>query len=386
MAAFHYIVKVRIIRGKKNGEIDFVEDEKEFRNENPIEARDAAFGYYQNYIDVFLQANGKVYESHKQAEEELYHFWECGTKTKIKINESEFEFDNSWENGIGVFFVIDEPKYSDEKPGEFSFIHGIGGDWFGNRGYESLMLYLEEEYEYYKHYNYSTNNKEIDVLFADLNEVAEGYLGNGQWVESYSEPNWHKILETPFDWTGLDAVPEPEELEDKTQQISKTIEDYIENGESNQVEFKPALLYNFKTKQAGIGVKYTIAKTICAFLNSNGGFLFIGINDDGISQGLDSDFSLSEGKKPKDFFRLEFDQTLEYFLSFSVKNLVSGEFYTYQGKEIFKILVMPSKNRPVFLKGQEGKEFYVRGEASSRQIKDIEQLVNYCIDRWGNNG
>ena len=35
----------------------------------------------------------------------------------------------------------------------------------------------------------------------------------------------------------------------------------------------------------------------------------------------------------------------------------------------------------IFLNGKNGKEFYVRGEASSRQLTDIEQIVNYCMDR-----
>ncbi len=40
-------------------------------------------------------------------------------------------------------------------------------------------------------------------------------------------------------------------------------------------------------------------------------------------------------------------------------------------------------NNPVFLKGQNGKEFYVRGEASTRRIEDIEEIAHYCLDRWG---
>jgi len=55
----------------------------------------------------------------------------------------------------------------------------------------------------------------------------------------------------------------------------------IQRGESNQVEFKPSLLYNFKTGKAGLSPKFYTAKTICAFLNSNGGVLFIGLTDKG---------------------------------------------------------------------------------------------------------
>src|SRR5690606_14316099 len=125
-------------------------------------------------------------------------------------------------------------------------------------------------------------------------------------------------------------------------------------------------------------------KAICAFLNSNGGLLIIGVTDKGEPQGLSYDFSLAEEKIEKDFFMLEFDQMLEHFLTFSIKSNVSGQFFQLNDKDIFVVTVTPSKLRPIFLKGQNGKEFYVRGEASSRQLTDIEELVNYCIERWSN--
>jgi hypothetical protein len=46
-------------------------------------------------------------------------------------------------------------------------------------------------------------------------------------------------------------------------------------------------------------------------------------------------------------------------------------------------IVEPSKNRPIFLKGQNGKEFWVRGNHGNRQLTDNEELANYCIDKWG---
>ena len=73
---------------------------------------------------------------------------------------------------------------------------------------------------------------------------------------------------------------------------------------------------------------------------------------------------------------------LQHFLSFSVKNRVSGKFHELEDKEIFVVEVNPSKKRPIFLNGREGKEFYVRGEASSRRLIDIEDITNYCLDRF----
>ena len=74
---------------------------------------------------------------------------------------------------------------------------------------------------------------------------------------------------------------------------------------------------------------------------------------------------------------------IEYFLSFAVKANVVGQFYQLEGKDIFIVAVEPSKNRPIFLKGQNGKEFWVRGNHGNRQLTDLEELANYCTDRWG---
>lgn len=163
------------------------------------------------------------------------------------------------------------------------------------------------------------------------------------------------------------------------------IEQLISNGESDQVEFKPSLLYNFKTKQGGIGVKSIIGKTICGFLNSRGGFLFIGLRDDGTPQGLSYDFSLSGDKNPKDFFRLEFDQMLEHFLPQWVHDNVFVGFEEINGVEIFVVSVLPSKTEPIFFKGQDGKEFYIRRMGSTKQL-DLEQFHYYWKNHWTEKG
>lgn len=42
-AAFHYTVKVKLIRYKAKNEVDFIDFKKSFENENPIIAREDAF-------------------------------------------------------------------------------------------------------------------------------------------------------------------------------------------------------------------------------------------------------------------------------------------------------------------------------------------------------
>ena len=381
---FHYVVKAKLIRYKNANEIDFLEVEEKFENENPILAREAAFSFYQSYLDVLLESKDKKYTSDKQAREDLRSFIEMGTK--VKTPTGEFDYDDSIGNGIAIFLIVDVDKegeseiFSYKKNDDFE-IHGI---WYGH---SDSMYGLENEYELYRLYNYDTKNKEREIVYCDADEWREGYLGNEKWLDGYREPNSYKILETPFDWTGFDepywwGEARAEEIVEEMK-ATKTIEDIIEGGEGNQVEFKPTLLYNSDTKKAGIGKKAIIARTICAFLNANGGYLLVGMNDDKSIRGLSNDFSLSNGKDPKDFFKLEFDEMIEQFISTSIMNSINADFHEIEEKEIFLVVVQPSRRRPIFFKGQEGKEFYVRKMASSKRINDVEEIANYCLDKWG---
>lgn len=386
MPAFHYVVKAKLIRHKKkDGELEFLQFEEKFEDDNPIKARNLAFKRFQSYIDVLLEGKNKKYVSDKQARVDLVSFIDPGTKSKINIENKQVEFSDAFGNGIGVFLVLNAPDQGtlfSESVSEELFIHGIGNIAYFPFDSDDLILHLEEEYNYYQSYHCDTNNQDIEVVYCSRDEWEAGH-----WEE---EPAKYHIIETPFDWSGLDkpfwwGEPRVEKVSE-LQPPPKSIEQILREGESNTVEFKPALVYNFKTGKAGIGIKNIIAKTICAFLNSNGGLLFIGVTDEGVPQGLSFDYSLSDSKNKRDFIHLEFDQMIDYFMSPVVRNYVSTQFYEINGSEIFMVSVMPSKRRPIFLKNGDQKEFYVRGEASSRRIIEIEEIVNYCIDKWGANG
>lgn len=398
-AAFHYVVRVKLIRYKTKDDIDFIKYEKIFSNENPIVARHEAFIEYQEWINDLYVGIGKSgqYSNDKQARADLQLFITHKDKHQIQINKNKFDIDNSLDYGIGVYFIIDIPYQKDweedddcDKVGDEKLIHGIGISEKYNDPLE-ISDALNSEILYYENYNYNKGGLERNARFYDW------FLGDAEEIS---------FLETPFDWTGLDVKGEEtsqekrlnwffNELQDLIEEDSYSSSKYVDiiaNGEGNGVEFKPTLLYNFKTQKAGIGVKSIIAKAICAFLNSNGGLLFIGLNNDGTAQGLEYDFSLSDKPNAKDFFQNEFDQMIEHFLSFSVMANISARFEKINGKEIFIVSVEPSKHRPIFMNGQNGKEFWIRGQAGNRQptnernrqIVDIEELVKYCIEKWGN--
>jgi len=374
-AAFHYSVRVKLIRYESKDKIDFITHEKIFENDNPICARDKAFEEYQAWIDDLYTGMGNdKYFSDERARIDLQRFISVRDKSKFPIGELDIETGDRLELGIGVYFIVNQP-YKEVNPfladevGDERIIHGIGTSDEFNDPLE-ISDSLNTEIMYYEKFGYDKAGHQRSAKVWDWDIES---------VESF------EYLATPYDWTGADTPPTATNDDFFNVDRAINIEEIIRNGEGNQVEFKPCLLYNFKTQRAGISVKQHIAKAICAFLNSDGGLLLIGIKNDGSVQGLKYDFSLSEGENPKDFFKLEFDQMLEHFLSFTVKPNVKGEFIEIDGKTIFKVSVSPLFQMPVFVSERESEIFYTRGEASSRPLKTPREIVEYWINRWNSN-
>lgn len=384
MPAFHYLFSTKLITRHDDGEFKFFEVEKKFENENPILARREVFKEYQNYLEIFLEAKNKRYSSDKQARKDFDEYTDFDPESCFVVDDKIIKYKDIYSIGIGVFFVIDVPikeKYDflDDNPGILSLIHGIGKGLY-NKDLDYLSGSLLMEFEYYSTYKYPTFDDEIEIQYCNRDEWLEGYREN--------EPGLYRILKTPFDWSDFKEPywwGNPEKNDDNENYSLQSFKEIIEQGESNQIEFKPALLYNYSTKKAGIGIKQIIAKSICSFLNSNGGILFIGVNDDKTIQGLSDDFSLSDKPNVKDFFRIEFDNMIKKIITSSVLSNINADFYLIDNKEIFIVNVFPLKKGPVFLNGQFGKEFYVRGQASSLLIKDQKEIEKYCTEKWGDD-
>jgi hypothetical protein len=90
---------------------------------------------------------------------------------------------------------------------------------------------------------------------------------------------------------------------------------------------------------------------------------------------------LSQGKDPYDFFKLEFDEMVNRFFSSSIHVKIRTEFVSVQEKDVF-IVQVDKSDRPVFLKGQDEKEFWIRGEASTRRLIEVADIIDHCFHTW----
>jgi hypothetical protein len=157
-------------------------------------------------------------------------------------------------------------------------------------------------------------------------------------------------------------------------------DDVIKKGENDYVEFKSSLAYCLKEKRSMDYVKHNIAKSINAFLNSEGGKLFIGISDDGSILGLTNDYSIISKENNKDGFLCVLDNIVRDYLGKEYMQYLEKKFIEIDGKEIFLIEVTPS-SKAVYLNDKGKEQFYIRGSASSQPLS-MKESHDYIIMHW----
>jgi hypothetical protein len=157
----------------------------------------------------------------------------------------------------------------------------------------------------------------------------------------------------------------------------------ISKGESETLEFKSSMLYDFKKKTPNKELKIVIAKTVASFLNFNGGTLLIGVRNDGEVLGLEQDLSLLHNSS--DEFEITFTNLINLYLGKMNRAYVSLKLEKVNDKEIAVIRIAKSP-RPVFVrykdeKGEQKEEFYIRAGNSS-QFLEVCDASLYIKDHW----
>jgi transcriptional regulator with XRE-family HTH domain len=167
--------------------------------------------------------------------------------------------------------------------------------------------------------------------------------------------------------------------------VEKTsIVEFIKKGETKNIEFKSSLRYCLKSLKSEKFIEHSAIKNICAFLNSNGGKLIIGVEDNGEILGLENtDFITFKEDDKKDAFLKHFDNLIsKYFGNDLSLNLVVN-FEKVDSKSVCEIDVIPNNNGPIFLKNPDNnkEEFYIRRNASAVAL-NMDEFYKYSRERW----
>lgn len=154
-------------------------------------------------------------------------------------------------------------------------------------------------------------------------------------------------------------------------------------GESETREFKSSARWNLHTGKRDEEMETVIAKTVSAFLNSGGGTLLIGVDDEGELIGLENDYSTLKSPDA-DRFELWMRGMWGQRLGTNAAALPILDFARAPlGGEVCRVTIPPSP-RPVYLLGSKGKgapELWVRVGNSTRRL-DVSDAVLYVSQRW----
>ncbi|MBP9037827.1 MAG: DUF262 domain-containing protein [Candidatus Cloacimonas sp.] len=159
----------------------------------------------------------------------------------------------------------------------------------------------------------------------------------------------------------------------------KSIEEIIRMGESVSLEFKSTLQWDMVHNVQNKALRKSTLKTIAAFLNSEGGTLLIGIEDNGNVCGLENDLSLVNNSTDK--FLTLLNTLIKETMGGGISGLIKIHIETTGNKQVCVIDVERSMY-PVYLNIDGKKEFYIRMGNTSISL-DPEEAVNYISQKWG---
>ena len=187
-------------------------------------------------------------------------------------------------------------------------------------------------------------------------------------------------------------------------QPEQTTQKLIESGENHMIEFKTDALWSAnytsediknhrpQTKELHLYGKVTskiiIAKTLSAFLNSDGGNLLIGYKEGKNGQadevvGIEPELQKLKDPSLDGYRRMLIELVKEYFpaaIFNQFNNYFRITFDQMDEKTICRIDVRKSDKR-VFLKIQRKDYFFIRVDASTRELIG-EEIIDFCDSRF----
>lgn len=163
---------------------------------------------------------------------------------------------------------------------------------------------------------------------------------------------------------------------------NNNLSELIDKGENPTLEFKSTLRVDIKTGKPEKFIEHSIIKTLAAFLNSAGGTLLIGVEDNRNVFGLDLDFKSFSKEDKLDEFQKHFDNLISNSLGNRFQRNFKIEFHEIEQKMVCLITIKEKSSEPVYVSNLSGQEtFYIRRQASTIDLKPSE-IVKYIKDHW----
>ncbi|MEK9194421.1 MAG: RNA-binding domain-containing protein [Patescibacteria group bacterium] len=165
----------------------------------------------------------------------------------------------------------------------------------------------------------------------------------------------------------------------KVFQNNPDVTQILSEEEHEKLEFKSSLRFDQKMGSVNREIEKSAMKTIAAFLNTKGGYLVLGVNDEREPVGLTGDYKTLH-RENRDGFENHFTQIYNSMIGPEFRHLVNLNFQDYKGHDICIIQAARSP-RPIYLKVDDNEHFYVRTGNVTTPLK-LSEVELYSRSRW----
>lgn len=191
-----------------------------------------------------------------------------------------------------------------------------------------------------------------------------------------------KDVPTPFEHSRLiEELVVPEETA-VTLPIPQSITTLISGGENQYVEFKSSLMWDYRQQRVNKELYVPVLKNVVAFMNTSGGAVLIGVDDNGKALGLEPDLSAMP-KKDSDGFENVFNQAFNQMVGAEFRQFVEVTFPDIGGVIVCLLLIRPS-HEPAYLNYKGEEQFYIRAGNASQPLP-VSKATRYIRKRFENS-
>lgn len=235
-----------------------------------------------------------------------------------------------------------------------------------------------------------------DVRDAEGIEASIPELAYRLEIDATDELDTALKLQSVLDRLGLQSIPDlrrgeyhqPRALLPASAVSEPKVRTEIAQVENHRLELKSTFLYPIEQAAARPDTpvhklnpeitQHDVLKTICGFMNADGGILYVGVTDDHQIFGLSKDFEFLRSPSAFDLWEQRLRSLLEtrFLDGRQVQHHVSVGFYTIEERPIARCTVVRRADES-FLKERDGFHFYMRAgnRTNDVAIQDLPAVV-----------
>ena len=196
-------------------------------------------------------------------------------------------------------------------------------------------------------------------------------------------------LVTPEKTYKLDHIPHPQERAKQLRQLvapkdramsikQQPFSDLLAFGEGQYLEYKSSFVWDYHQKSANKALRLSVIKSLAAFMNSSGGILLVGVDDQGKVLGIEQDF-VALRKKDADGWENSFNAAFSQMIGAEFRHFVTTTFKRQDNLTVCIFSVEPTRF-PVFVTNNGIEEFYVRA-GNGTQSLSLRNALRYILSR-----